>query len=97
VDRLGSYTRGERKFATSAVDNERQVSVNPDQEVIDLNSDDNDVQMVDPPAKKQRIVDDNSLWADLPLLPDPGLDGLDDISSADIESDGDSEISVANV
>ena len=79
------------------MDNERQLSVNPDQEVIDLNSDDNDVQMVDPPAKKQRIVDDNSLWADLPLLPDPGLDGLDDISSADIESDGASEISVANV
>jgi hypothetical protein len=49
VDRFGSYTRGERKFATSAVDNEKQVSVNPDQEVIDLNSDDNDVQMVDPP------------------------------------------------
>ena len=46
VDRFGSYTRGERKFATSAVDNERQVSVNPDQEVID-------VQMGDPPAKKQ--------------------------------------------
>lgn len=65
VDRFGSYTRGERKVATSAVDNERQLSVNPDQEVINLNSDDNDVQMVDPPAKKQRIVDDNSLWADL--------------------------------
>ena len=65
VDRFGSYTRGERKVATSAVDNERQLSVNPDQEVINLNSDDNDVQMVDPPAKKQRIVDDNSLWTDL--------------------------------
>jgi hypothetical protein len=42
-------------------------------------------------------VDDNSLWADLPLLPDPGLDGLDEISSADIEIDGASEISVASV
>jgi hypothetical protein len=42
-------------------------------------------------------VDDNSLWADLPLLPDPGLDGLDDISSADIEIDGASEIPVASV
>ena len=97
VDRLGSYTRGERKFATSAVDNERQVFVNPDQEVIHVNSDDIDVPMDDPPAKKQRIVNDHVQWVDLPLLPDAEFNGLDNISSDDIESSGDSEISVASI
>jgi hypothetical protein len=97
VDRLGSYTRGERKFATSAVDNERQVSVNPDQEVIDLNSDDTDVQIDDPPAKKQRTMNDHVQWVDLPLLPDAEVDGLDNISLDAIESSGDSEISVVSI
>ena len=97
MDRFGSYTRGQRKFATSAVDNERQVSVNPDQEMIDLNSDDSSVQVVDPPAKKQRTVDDNVLWDDLPLLPDTDLDALDDMVSDGIESDEDSAISITSI
>jgi hypothetical protein len=39
--------------------NNEEVSVNPDQDVIDLDFDDTDVRIDDPPPKKQRTRNDH--------------------------------------
>jgi hypothetical protein len=99
VDRFGSYTRGQRKFATSALDDKRKMPLHSGQELIDLlnDSDGHDVPVIDPPAKKQRIIDDDSMWVGLPLLKDEDCDGFDDAISDDIESDIGSDISGASI
>ena len=70
-----------------------------DQELIDLldDSDDHDVPVIAPPAKKQRTMDDDSMWIGLPLLKDEDCDEFDDVISDDIENESGSDISGASI
>jgi hypothetical protein len=99
VDRLGSYTSGQRKFATSALGTDGLVSVQADEALIDVidSSEENEVEVVDAPWKKQRVTEkgvstqqrltkDDVPWDNFPLLPVENV-GEEDESFDDIHSD----------
>jgi hypothetical protein len=99
VDRFGSYTSGQRKFATSALGIDSLVSVQADEALIDVieSSEEGEVEVIGAPWKKQRVTEDgistqqrlteiDAPWNNFPLLPDGNVD-VQDESSDDIRSE----------